>query len=1557
MKRRALIIAWLAATFIGGRASLGQSPGPGVSNLTYPPEELFQIIGSINGPDVPAQHGTAVMHNGYLVIPFAGGVSNGGFGFYDISNPYDPVFVNNVFFLETREGHSLGFSNSYPGMYAVTQGSFGIHFWDWTDVMNPVLLHNMTLPGIQASDYDNGAWWVFWQAPYVYVSGSSQGLYIVDATDPTNPTLLNRVPNSQTGGFRMGSLFAIGNLLVTSKNDGSGLATLDISDPANPVLLATNSSRSQYSTMVGGDKILLAATGSNNGLATYDISDPTQISFVQSLSLGDRGGYLTMQDGFAHLGASAVGYFKIDIQNDGSYNVIGSADFPQASADLDFVSVIGNLTVLSDDHNNGTLLTPHQSEPDTIPPSVNMVNPKLEAVNQALTTRVGLTFTDRIDLRSVDQATFIVRPIGGQALSGKYSGQTGIVNFSPDQPLLPNTTYEIRVPVGGIKDYVGNSTADDFVSFFSTGADVVTLDCDLQQNGPGLVGHPVFFEADCVGPDVDSYSWNFGDGESSPFSVNPSATHTYDAPGHYIVTLTAFSGATEFKFNMSQTVVYPAGFPAPVHTSSIVLDQAQGRVWNVNPDNNTVTVTDAQSLTKLFERPVGKFPRTLAIAPNGDVWVTNQDDATISVLDGTNGQLLETIDLPYASRPYGIVFEPLGSVAYVTLEATGKLLMLDIVSGSVLDDVDVGSWPRGIAVLSTVSPPKTRILVANFISPVVFGLIREVDGDSFNVTNIFKLAFDPGPDTESSGRGVPNYVFSPTVSPDGRRAWVPSKKDNVVRGLFRSGEPLTFENTVRTIVSQLDLSVNAEDRFARLDLNDRALASAVIFNPLGDYVFVATLGSNTVEVLDAFTGETATSIENVGLAPQGMVLGPSGDRLFIHNYMSRTVTVYDVGNIGDDVSQVSQLAVIPVVENELLPPLVLRGKQIFYNAADDRMSRDNYISCASCHLEGGSDQRVWDFTDRGEGLRNTTSLINRAGLRHGPVHWSANFDEIQDFEHDIRGAFEGRGFMEDADFHSGTRDTPLGDPKKGVSFELDAMAAYLASLRKGPPSPFRNSDGTMTASAAAGRFIFHSVAVQCGNCHRGSELTDSDLYESPFLLHDVGTLKPGSGRRLGRPLTGLDTPSLKGVWRTAPYLHDGSAATLMDVLTTANPNDVHGRTSNLTQSQLLSLLAYVQQLDNTAPADLDGDLDVDGLDLDLIQDCFTGMDQGPPDVGCGRADLDDDGDVDDDDIDLFLSCQSGSGFPADPACGVPGNDSAPFKATYPSPADQATEVVVTPVLNWTAGVGAVSQDVYFGPGDPPAFQGNQLGTAFATAELEPNTTYYWRVDTINAVGVTTGQVWSFTTAAPEITITNLNRYQVATLSTGDTYFLDRDFTITQMPPFLEGSLGIKTENDDKAVANPVWVTFEVDIPVEVYVAYDTRATSLPAWMNGFIETGDIIGVSDQAQISAVLYKKTYPPGGVMLGGNLTPPAAGAFSNYFVLVVPHPSCSVDCLPGDLNCDGKFDGHDVYPFVLALTDPVAYDVEFGDCDANSGDLFGDGQVNNFDVAPFVQLLLGR
>ncbi|MHC4740266.1 MAG: fibronectin type III domain-containing protein, partial [Planctomycetota bacterium] len=90
---------------------------------------------------------------------------------------------------------------------------------------------------------------------------------------------------------------------------------------------------------------------------------------------------------------------------------------------------------------------------------------------------------------------------------------------------------------------------------------------------------------------------------------------------------------------------------------------------------------------------------------------------------------------------------------------------------------------------------------------------------------------------------------------------------------------------------------------------------------------------------------------------------------------------------------------------------------------------------------------------------------------------------------------------------------------------------------------------------------------------------------------------------------------------------------------------------------------------------------------------------------------------------------------------------APGQATNPSPANSATDVSVDADLSWTAGSGATSHDVYFGTSSPGTFQANQTATTYEPGTMSNDTTYYWRIDEINAEGTTTGDVWSFTTEA------------------------------------------------------------------------------------------------------------------------------------------------------------------------------------------------------------------
>jgi mono/diheme cytochrome c family protein len=130
-------------------------------------------------------------------------------------------------------------------------------------------------------------------------------------------------------------------------------------------------------------------------------------------------------------------------------------------------------------------------------------------------------------------------------------------------------------------------------------------------------------------------------------------------------------------------------------------------------------------------------------------------------------------------------------------------------------------------------------------------------------------------------------------------------------------------------------------------------------------------------------------------------------------------------------------------------------------------------------------------------------------------------------------------------------------------------------LSRADASPWRDAGGALTAAAQRGRTVF---AAQCVQCHAGKDFTDSDKR----VLHDIGTLKALSGQRLGlQLLPGVDTPTLRDAWATAPYLHDGSAPTL-DAAVRA-----HVRIA-LSDAERADVVEYVRQLgseETAAPAD------------------------------------------------------------------------------------------------------------------------------------------------------------------------------------------------------------------------------------------------------------------------------------------------------------------------------------------------------------------------------------
>jgi hypothetical protein len=675
-----------------------------------------------------------------------------------------------------------------------------------------------------------------------------------------------------------------------------------------------------------------------------------------------------------------------------------------------------------------------------------------------------------------------------------------------------------------------------------------------------------------------AYRWSLDDGSPAPApGPDPTASVVYDSPGRRRPVLTVYDAAgASLSAALTVTVTHVPSH-APRHASTVVRLADDVRVAVVSPDSNELTIvrrTDEGELVVQDRLPTCQHPRTVAALDDGRVAVACQGDDAVQLLDPDGGAPPHAVALPRGARPYGVV--AVGTTLYATAQARGELVRIDaagvpalVESFSVLPDA------RGVAVW-----PDGRLAVTRWRSPDTHAELALLDPQSCAV-QLVTLAFDPTEPSDTASGGVPSYLDQVLVSPQADVAAVPSLQANVTQGQYLDGNPLTFETTVRGVVSYLALpgggGAPVESFAARRHFDNHGFLSAGAHSSRGDYLFLVARGSRAVERVDTFNGGQAGVLLDVGYAPAGVVLSADDRFLFVDAYLSRALVVYDVS----DFSVLPQpVATLPIPAAEPLPAALLRGKQLFNDSFDPRLAKDSYVACAHCHLDGESDGRTWDFTDRGEGLRNTITLLGRGGVDHGPIHWSANFDEVQDFENDIRHAFGGLGLLDDADWQAGTTEAPLGDPKAGLSPELDALAAYVASLDEFPRSPFRLPDGSLDAMAQAGQALFLAPALGCVQCHAGPRLTDSAFIEPAVpRLHDVGTLTEASGQRLGGPLLGLDTPTLRGVWSEAPYLHDGSAATLLEVLTAKNPADEHGVTSMLTPLELEQLVAYLQSLE------------------------------------------------------------------------------------------------------------------------------------------------------------------------------------------------------------------------------------------------------------------------------------------------------------------------------------------------------------------------------------------
>lgn len=860
------------------------------------------------------------------------------------------------------------------------------------------------------------------------------------------------------------------------------------------------------------------------------------------------------------------------------------------------------------DQPGGLGIWAHQAERDTRAPYVAYHIPKAGQTNYPTGAPISLMIPETLHSTTIIPGdTLKITKVGGAEVEVDYVlSHTGLLTVDPQTDLDTNSTYEVQLK--DIEDAVHNKMAT-YTFRFSTGNNVSGAASSSNSNNDNssssssdnsgsnansssnannssnandsstndssasdtstanqalsissvsvsprstvILGESVTISVAASDPDGDAleYRYRQADGESySSWTTASSKTITYDNLGNHNVTVQVRDGNGSQVTSVAHVAIVDnlvLGEPSII-SGPMALSLNGDFFWVVNPDNDTVTKISTDTSKVLAEISVGDNPTSVAVDKHNRAWVTLKDEDAIAILN-QDGRRFDTIDLDYGSAPSSILFNSDGNRAFVALENTGEVLRINRWTKQISARTRGLSSPKGMA----LSNDQSRLLVTRYISGQHWGEVYDINTGNMSLTKTIKLKENMVPDDIDNGRGVPNYLSSVLIDGQDNFAYVVGKKDNTARGLANGNADLDDDNTVRTMIAKIDMSSRTEVVSDRFDFDNADSPSSLAISDNGLYLFAGLQGNNQVAVLSRNTVD-GSIVGNVskfatGLAPRGLLFDSATEQLFVKNYTDRSVSTVDLANFLTGNLANPVITTTSTVDEEQLSDEVLLGKQIFHNASQGldeagevtgRMSGEGYLSCASCHADGTNDGRVWDFTGRGEGLRNNISLVGRMGTRFGNAHWSGNFDEIQDFENDIRHNQLGRGLMTDGDFDS--TESPLSAPKEGYSEELDALAAYVESLGKDslPRSPFRNNFGELTSQGSAGEKVFQNLG--CNSCHQGKQLTDG-------ALHNVGTLREYSGSRLGLELPGIMTPSLLGVFNSAPYLHDGSARTLEDV--------------------------------------------------------------------------------------------------------------------------------------------------------------------------------------------------------------------------------------------------------------------------------------------------------------------------------------------------------------------------------------------------------------------------
>jgi mono/diheme cytochrome c family protein len=567
-------------------------------------------------------------------------------------------------------------------------------------------------------------------------------------------------------------------------------------------------------------------------------------------------------------------------------------------------------------------------------------------------------------------------------------------------------------------------------------------------------------------------------------------------------------------------------------------------IFAVEPDLGEIVVIDAAALGVVRRARVCARPEQVVAGPKGGAFVSCRGDGTLVAL---------APDLAVAGRrevgaePFGIALSAEGETLLVTTAAEPALTALAADDLAERWRLDLPAEPRGVGVTPDGRRAVVGHLVGEGVSVVDLQTRKRVAATLPTMRdgwmNELMSQFDRG--DKPAVRRVPGGAYAVAMSPGGTRAFAPyvlrnngEKLENLVPGCYANGAQVPLAASVAAVdVSGVLMHVQrpvphalpAGTRGPTVSLSKLSMMGrlgvvrAAVHDPKHARLFVVGEGSSLLATFDTSVADpTTTPLAFVKLRgpARGIAVDAAGERVFVHLGLDHEIAVVDLTQPHVEPRHV-------VIGGEQLPPPVARGRKLFHTANEGHVAGITGVACASCHLEGRSDGVTWRLDDK---PLQTPMLAGRLSGR-GALRWGG---ESPSLEHAVAEAVKR------------LRGSGLG------AADAAALAAYLRSGQAEMAAP-----ASPHAPDARGRVLFAEAG--CANCHR------------PDSAFSDGKLHAFRGGR-------YRTPSLRGLFATAPYYHDGSAPTLRALLGTHEAGNPMAVGARLAPPDLAALESFLRSL-------------------------------------------------------------------------------------------------------------------------------------------------------------------------------------------------------------------------------------------------------------------------------------------------------------------------------------------------------------------------------------------